>query len=44
MSKGTAYGGEDTFMYGLPRWGRTGSNSGAEWKNLVAPQGDSDNK
>ncbi len=34
--KAEAYGGEDTLMYGLPRWGHT-SNSGAdpEWKNIT---------
>lgn len=35
--QGTAWGGEDTYMYALPRWGQTGSGgSGApEWNNLT---------
>lgn len=39
---GTAYGGEDPYMYGLPRWGQAGSgtslNSGngdPEWKKMI---------
>jgi hypothetical protein len=32
--KGEAYGGEDTFMYGLPRWGRSNSAE-SEWRSLV---------
>ncbi len=41
---GRAWGGEDTYMYGLPRWGKTGSssdlggNSGSgeyEWQRLL---------
>lgn len=34
--KGVAYGGEDPYMYALPRWGKT-SDSGIvpEWRNLL---------
>ena len=38
----TSYGGEDTFMYGLPRWGRTASSSDAQWKDFVGQKGDRD--
>ncbi len=31
-----AYGGEDTNMYGLPRWGESDQSNGQpEWKNMV---------
>jgi len=40
--QGTAYGGEDTFMYGLPRWGTTASAADPEWKTLVNQKGDKD--
>lgn len=36
---GKAWGGEDTYMYGLPRWGKSGGSGGSngqpEWKNLL---------
>lgn len=32
---GEAYGGEDTHMYGLPRWGKTGSSNDPEWQNII---------
>jgi hypothetical protein len=30
-----AYGGEDTFMFGLPRWGGSGLGQGPYWQNLM---------
>lgn len=34
--EGKAWGGEDTYMYGLPRWGKTGNNNGGlEWQRLI---------
>jgi hypothetical protein len=39
--QGTAWGGEDTYMYGLPRWGPTTGSDTPEWKDLIKPgQGD----
>jgi TadE-like protein len=36
LLKGTAYGGEDPFMYALPRWGKTDdSGNTPEWRNLL---------
>ena len=40
--QGTAYGGEDTFMYGLPRWGKTASSNNPEWQTLVGQKGGGD--
>ena len=37
--EGTAWGGEDTYMYGLPRWGQTSNvnntGSDSEWRKLA---------
>jgi hypothetical protein len=33
--EGTAWGGEDTYAYGLPRWGRVGNNGDAEWRQRL---------
>ena len=35
--KGTSYGGEDPFMYALPRWGKTSENNDntPEWYRLM---------
>ena len=30
----TAWGGEDTYMYGLPRWGKS-TTSNSEWRRMV---------
>jgi hypothetical protein len=31
----SAYGGEDTYMYGLPRWGAPGLGSSSYWRGLM---------
>lgn len=34
--EGDAWGGEDTYMYGLPRWGKTStSGNDPEWKRMM---------
>jgi len=41
--QGRAWGGEDTYMYGLPRWGKTANNNGElEWHRLI--RGSSNNQ
>lgn len=34
--QGQAYGGEDPYMYALPRWGATGNDSHPEWRKLLS--------
>ena len=34
--KGQAYGGEDPYMYALPRWGTTDGTNNPEWRKLLS--------
>ena len=34
--KGTAYGGEDPYMYALPRWGTLPGKKTPEWRRLLS--------